>query len=280
MKKNFDIHRDVWGPYMTLITNMWALSVFKPLNTLQKLDIHINNTIGLLPEVNSRQGSQLRLTKTGIFFKQLSSTLKDQEKVKYFDICAEEYQLATKNFKLFYLDRAFEIIKSQIKPSSYILDVACGAGHELIHLQKLVTKGEVIGLDLSLDMIKRAYRNATLEKLTHVGFYHADINNPPIEFLNHFDMVFCNISLHYFETIDNVFKQFYKALRKNGKLIIIEPVGSVTQKLTQTTLKKAIPHFKRFYNQKKLQLIIERAGFTFQYWEEIQKGIGLTIAIK
>lgn len=280
MKKNFDIHRDLWGPYMTLITNLWGESVFKSVATLQELDIHINNTIGILPNVAPRAGNKTKLTQEGIFLRHLALSPEDEKKVKYFDICAEEYELATRIYKSYFLPRALEIVKSQTENSSYILDAACGPGYELAELKEFVPYGEVIGLDLSKEMIKRAYRNIKLQRLSHVGFYQADINFPPIEFTDHFDVVFCNISLHYFESVENVFNQFFKALRKKGKLILIEPLGSATQKLSQTVLKEAIPHFIKFYSKNQQIQLIEDAGLTFLYWEEIQKGIGLTIAIK
>ncbi len=280
MKQNFDIHRDVWGPYMTLVTNVWGESVFKPVDRFRELDIHINNTIGTLPEFFPRTGNKPKLTQNGIFLKQLAHNPEDKEKVKYFDICAEEYELATHTYKSYLLPRSLEIAKSQIDPSSYILDAACGPGHELGKLTQLVPYGEVIGLDLSADMIKRAYRNAKLERLSNVGCYQADINTPPTEFTEHFDLVFCNISLHYFESVENVFHQFFKALRENGKLIIVEPLGSATQILSQAIVKEAIPHFKKFYTKDRQIQLLENAGLTFVYWEEIQKDIGLTLAMK
>ncbi|MEK6153632.1 class I SAM-dependent methyltransferase [Flavobacteriaceae bacterium 3-367] len=278
MKQNFDIHRDIWGPYMTMITNLWAESVFKSINRLQELDIHLNNTLGTLPGIDPRTENRPRLTEGGIFLRRLHTTPGDKKKVRYFDLCADEYELATHKFKSRFLDRAFEILETQVENSSYILDAACGSGHEMLKLRQLVPQGEVIGLDLSEGMIKRAYRNAKLQRQSHVGFYQADINDPPPELTGHFDLVFCNISLHYFETVENVFHKFHRLLRKKGKLLIIEPLGSATQKLSENVLKGAIPHFKRFYRWEEQKQLLETAGFTFQYWEEIQKDIGLTIA--
>ncbi len=280
MKQNFDIHRDVWGPYMTLITNVWGETVFKSVDRLHQLDIHINNTIGTLPDALPKIGNKSKLTQDGIFLKYLASTPEEKEKVKYFDICAEEYEWATHTYKSYFVPRALQIVKSQLHSSFYILDVACGPGYELERLKELVPQGEVIGLDLSTDMIKRAYRNAKFKHLSNVGFYQADINTLPMECIDHFDVVFCNISLQYFESIENVFHQFFKALRKNGKLIIVEPLGSATQKLSQTVLKQAIPHFQKFYSRDRQIQLLETAGLTFLYWEEIQKDIGLTIAMK
>ena len=280
MKKHLDIHRDIWGPYMTLITNLWAESVFKSVDNLRRRSIYINNTEGLFPQLDSQPQNQEKLTKDGIFFRQLHNTPEDQKKVTYFSLCAEEYELVTERFKSYFLDRAFEIIQLQTDQNYYILDAACGPGYELEKLQALVPNGEVIGIDLSGDMIKRANRNARIKKLPNVGFYQADLNRLPAEFTDHFDLIFCNISLHYFETVENVFHQFYKALRNNGKLIFIEPLGSITQKLSKAVLKEAIPHFKRFYSKKEQNQFLGQAGFTFLYWEEIQKNIGLTIAIK
>lgn len=280
MKKNLDIHRDIWGPYMTLIHNLWSESVFRSVHNLRSKSIHINDTEGILHQPDHRPAELSKLTKDGVFFKQLDNSLEDRQKVTYFSLCAEEYEMATERFKSYFLDRALEIIAQQTEPSYCILDAACGPGYELEKLQALVPKGEVIGLDLSEDMIKRAYRNAKLKKLPNVGFYQADINKLPVELDNHFDMIFCNISLHYFEAIENVFHQFYKALRKNGKLIFIEPLGSFTQNLSRRVLKEAIPHFKKFYNRKEQNRLLELSGLNFLYWEEIQKNIGLTIASK
>lgn len=280
MKNEFDIYRDVWGPYMTLVLNVWSATVFKPIQQLEQLGIQINQTIGELPDKIPRLGNIIKLTKDGLFFKQGAITPADAEKVKYFDLCAGDYDMATLYFKSFFLDRAFEVIRSQVFPNFYILDIACGTGNELPMWNGLVPDGEVIGLDLSEKMIKLAYRNTRLKKLKNVGFYQGDVAQLPVEMNQHFNIIICALSLHYFEEPEKALDQFYQALQKNGKLILIEPIGSFSQNLSNVTLKNAIPHFQKFYNYEETTALIKKANLQVVYWEEIQKDIGLTIAVK
>lgn len=99
-----------------------------------------------------------------------------------------------------------------------LLDVACGYGR---HSLELARRGhEMVGLDLSLDMLKRALATAQEEGLA-VKFVHGDMRD-----LN-FDQVFDGVlsfdtSFGFFSDAENiaVLRSLHRALKRGGRLVI------------------------------------------------------------
>ncbi|MCB9538755.1 MAG: methyltransferase domain-containing protein [Myxococcales bacterium] len=99
-----------------------------------------------------------------------------------------------------------------------LLDVACGYGR---HSLELARRGhELVGLDLSLDMLKRALAAAQEEGLA-VKFVHGDMRD-----LN-FDQVFDGVlsfdtSFGFFSDAENiaVLRSLHRALKRGGRLVI------------------------------------------------------------
>lgn len=233
-----------------------------------------------VPGKTSRPAPKGKLTDKGIFLHLLQELPPDYEKIDHFDLSADEYQMATHKFKSRFLKSVFDIIGTQIYPDFYIMDAACGPGHEAIKLRSFVPDGEVIAVDLSTEMIKRAYRNTRLERITNMGFVQADLHQLPVDFEQHFDLVFCSLSMHFFNNAQQVTDQFYLALRSGGKLVIVEPLGSFEQVSNEALLKLALPQFQRFYSPNELKSHLKISGFNQIYLKKLQKNIGLAIAVK
>lgn len=263
---------------MTGLLNISSSDLLKSVQQLAKLSFRPG--IGTIPDRRTKDHFMPKISKDGIFLKLLQPLPADYAKVKHFDLIADEYQLATHQFKSCFLDRVFEIIQSQIFADSYILEVSCGPGYEAMQLSRFVPEGEVIALDLSSEMIKLAFRNAKLKKISNMAFFQADVHRIPAILARHFDLTFCNLSMHFYKDVAKVLRQFHRTLQKGGKVIIVEPTASTDQLLQTSIVKNALPQFQRFYSIAELKALLQQAGFRVSYWEEIQKNIGLTIAIK
>lgn len=268
MKLDFDVHRDVWGPYVTLLLNI------SPDNTIAY------PSAAALPDKASQTAPGKKLTEEGIFLHLMQELPPDYEKVKHFDMSADEYQMATHRFKSYFSGSVFDIISTQLSPDFYVMEAACGPGHEAMKLSSLVPDGEVIAVDLSTEMIKRAYRNTHLDRITNMGFIQADLHDLPAYFEQHFDLVFCSLSMHFFKNVEQVLNQFYQSLRSGGKLVLVEPIGSFEQVSHAGLLKMALPQFQRFYSADELKSLLKNSGFSPQYQKRLQKNMGLTIAVK
>ena len=268
MKLDFDVHRDVWGPYLTLLLNI------SPDNT------PVYKAGEAVPRITNRTIPAAKLTDEGIFLHLLEELPQNYERIKHFDLSADEYQMATHKFKSHFLKSVFDIINTQVYPDFYIMEAACGPGHEAMKLSSFVPDGEVIAVDLSTEMLKRAYRNSRLNRIRNIGFVQADVHQLPVFFEKHFDLVFCSLSLHFFKNAEKAINQFYKVLRSGGKIVIVEPIGSLEQVSNAPIFKLALPQFQQFYNAGELKLLLKKSGFKTLFQKKIQKNMGLTIAVR
>ena len=96
----------------------------------------------------------------------------------------------------------------QIGGTEDVLDVACGPGH-ITQRFKPITKGRVVGTDISAGMIAQAqarYPDITFRQLAAEALdYDAD-----------FDVVFCNSSMQWFAEPAKAVRAMFRALRPGG----------------------------------------------------------------
>jgi trans-aconitate 2-methyltransferase len=104
------------------------------------------------------------------------------------------------------------IEKIGIKGDESILDIGCGDGKITDALSHL-TRGEVVGIDLSSEMI--AYAHKTFSKPI---FRQMDAQ--ALNFNERFDVVFSNAALHWVKDHKAVLEGIYKALKPNGRAIL------------------------------------------------------------
>ncbi len=96
--------------------------------------------------------------------------------------------------------------------SERILDLGCGDGEITLQIAKHVPNGEVIGIDASKGMI-----DAALEKEKgNLKFILMDINR--LNYVNEFDIIFSNATLHWIKDHRMLLNNVYKALRPNGRI--------------------------------------------------------------
>ena len=108
---------------------------------------------------------------------------------------------------------ALEMI--DIKNNSKILDAGCGTGSLLSMLKKLKPSTKLYGIDISPKMLKIAkkkVKSANL-KLSSVE----EINKK--EFYDH---IFSSDAFHHYENQNMAMQNFYKALKQEGHLTIID----------------------------------------------------------
>lgn len=99
-----------------------------------------------------------------------------------------------------------------------VLDLGCGFGR---HTVPLARRGyDMVGLDLSLDLLKTALRRAQAKKAS-IKFVHGDIRD--LEFDRVFDGVYCfNTTFGYFTETENllVLRGVHRALKPGGRFLI------------------------------------------------------------
>jgi SAM-dependent methyltransferase len=99
-----------------------------------------------------------------------------------------------------------------------VFDLCCGYGR---HAVKLAGRGyEVVGLDLSLDMLKHALSRAQSDKLS-IKFVHGDMRD--LNFESVFDGAYCmDTSFGFFSDVENlmVLRGIYRSLKRGGRLLL------------------------------------------------------------
>lgn len=97
-----------------------------------------------------------------------------------------------------------------------ILELGCGLGKDAIFFAK---RGHfVVALDFSKEAIRRAKENAKKQKIKNIVFINRDISKK-FNFRDFsFDVVYANLSLHYFteKVTKKIFGEIARVLKKKG----------------------------------------------------------------
>ena len=120
-----------------------------------------------------------------------------------------------------------ELLKIPIGKSDKLLSLGSGAGVLEVFLAKeIVPEGEVIGIDISTNLVKLAQDIAKKEKVDNVRFFLQDMEKMKFE-LGSFNLIFSFDVLHWVKNLEKVFTKVKKILKKNGYfLFTYEPAAS------------------------------------------------------
>jgi len=107
---------------------------------------------------------------------------------------------------------------ANIKKNSKILDAGCGTGNLLMLLQDLEKKKnpKVYGIDISEKMLKIAKAKLKTADLRLQSAENMNFKS------NYFNYIFSVDTFHHYSNYDLAMRNFYRILKKNGKLIVVE----------------------------------------------------------
>ena len=139
-------------------------------------------------------------------------------------------QLQDRDFQLWVENKATDIraerrsdywlSQMQINPASAILEIGCGSGFKAYHLARK-SGMNVLATDIDPEYIEEAKRTFQLPNLR---FTVTDSTNLSQFKEDSFDYVVGNGILHHlYHHIDSAFANMLRLLKKNGKIIFIEP---------------------------------------------------------
>ena len=116
--------------------------------------------------------------------------------------------------------RKYFIKKLNIKNGNSILDVACGTGDICFEIRKSYNVN-IIGIDLSPNMIKIANKKKMKKKYNEIDFINGDAESLPFE-SNSIDIVTISYGFRNLANYDLALKEFYRVLKPGGLLGILE----------------------------------------------------------
>ena len=134
-----------------------------------------------------------------------------------------------------YLAEISAIITLLPKPPAKLLDLGCGAGWTSCFLAK--AGYDVLGQDISRDMINCANINKNKEQLKNLSFIVSDYEN--MNFNNEFDCAVFFDSLHHAMNENKALTKVYQALKFGGICIASEPgLGHKNSPVAKDTVEK------------------------------------------
>lgn len=154
------------------------------------------------------------------------------------------------------------------KPQSdwRVLDIGTGTGHTALALAPHVR--EVIGLDLTEEMLVEARKLASERDVANVSFRIADVHRLPCELDGSFDLVTCRRAAHHFSDIDRALSEMVRMLRPGGMLLIDDRSVPEDDWVDETMHRLDVLHDESHVRQ-----------YRASYWIELLENADLTVEI-
>jgi ubiquinone/menaquinone biosynthesis C-methylase UbiE len=114
---------------------------------------------------------------------------------------------------------------ADLQKGETVVDLGSGGGIDVfLSANKVSNTGEVIGIDMTDEMLKRARRNAKASGYTNVDFRKGDIERRiPVDG-NIADVVISNCVINLTTNKIDAFKEVYRILKHSGRMVISDLV--------------------------------------------------------
>lgn len=112
----------------------------------------------------------------------------------------------------------------KIKEGDVVLDLGSGAGIDaILAAQKVGSKGKVIGVDMTEEMVGKAKENAKKQNITNVEFLLGEIEKLPLKD-NSVDTIITNCVINLTPDKAKTFSEAYRVLKQGGKIYLSDIV--------------------------------------------------------
>lgn len=183
------------------------------------------------------------------------------------ELNANKWDARAKNYdkKIFDYFRSMQksvVLLLDLKGNVRVLDVGCGTGWAVRYASQLCgDNGEVFGIDISPEMIKKAKEQSSGYK--NVFFSNADSEAMPFDD-NYYDFIICTNSFHHYQNPVKVLNEMHRVLKPSGKVYIMDPTADsiLIRSLDGVIRRREASHVK-FYNTKEYKALFEKANIKY-----------------
>ncbi len=109
---------------------------------------------------------------------------------------------------------------AEINPGETILDLGSGGGIDVfLAAHKVGEAGKVIGVDMTLEMVETAIKNAREGGYENVEFKHGEIENLPVED-NSIDVIISNCVINLTPDKFKAYGEAFRVLKPDGRILV------------------------------------------------------------
>ncbi|MBI5634404.1 MAG: methyltransferase domain-containing protein [Nitrospirae bacterium] len=140
-------------------------------------------------------------------------------------------------------------IMAGIRENDSVLDIGCGTGKLTLELSRLASRGEVVGIDPSEEMQRKAQEVSA--EAGNIRFM--EIAAESMDFTEQFDLAFSNSALQWVKDQPQALDRTHRALKPGGRIAFQLPTKNFCREFFEYTEKAiALLKFERFYGDMEL----------------------------
>ena len=197
-----------------------------------------------------------------------------------FDDVATDYDRCVGPFASPIFSSALDALAARMPRAARVLDVGCGPGAALLRVARMVPEGEVIGIDVSLGMLRIAADRARAAGSRNVALFQVDATEIPERFDAAFDLAYSCLVHHHLVDPEAAVRAISASLRAGGSYAAIDAAGRVLTAIASPFTRRVDPGWVAFRRREETMSALSGAGLRQVTWIPLAPGIGMAVGTR